>query len=240
MLFPGLFELVNCSKKSIQLDLKSNRGKEIFHRLAESSDIILEGFRPGVASRLKLGYEDIKKIKPNIIYCSISGFGQDGPYRDKPGHDVNYLGLAGYFSIPGQIGRQATRPGIPIVDLCAGIFATISILTALMVREKTGKGQYIDIAMFDTITSWTSIRAGEYLVKKRSITDGHVIATNDVFQTKDGKLIALGIVNEDHFWQDFCRKAECEAILEGFTLFHSRREGAESGGAFSNFKSNLF
>jgi len=211
---PGVFELLNCNKKSIELDLKSELGRDIFHRLAVSTDVIVEGFRPGVASRLKVGYEDIKKIKPDIMYCSISGFGQDGPYRDKPGHDVNYLGLSGYFSIPGQIGTLPSRPGIPVVDLCAGTFATISVLTALMARERTGEGQYIDIAMLDAITAWTSLRAGAYLIKKEAITDEHVIATNDVFGTKDGKLIALGIVNEEHFWQNFCKTVGQEMLLE--------------------------
>jgi len=226
---PRLFELVNCGKKSIKLDLKSDRGREIFHRLAQSSDVIIEGFRPGIASRLKIGYEDIKKIKPNIIYCSISGFGQDGPYRDKPGHDVNYLGLSGYFSIPGQIGTLPSRPGIPVVDLCAGMFAAISILTALIARERTGDGQFIDIAMLDAITAWTSVRGGAYLIKKEPITDEHLIATNDVFVTKDGKLIALGIVNEQYFWQNFCQTAGCESLFENshFSTQESRLRNRE-------------
>lgn len=220
--FPGLFELVNCSKKSIQLDLKSDLGREIFHRLAESSDVIVEGFRPGVVSKLRIGYEDIKKVKPDIIYCSISGFGQDGPYRDKPGHDVNYLALSGYFAIPGQVGTLPSRPGIPIVDLCAGTFAAISVLASVVARERTGEGRHIDIAMFDAITNWTGIRAGAYLIKKEAITDEHVIATNDVFETKDGKLIALGIVNEEHFWHNFCETAGQEVLLKDFPTQKSR------------------
>ena len=119
----GVTELVGCDKKSIELDLKSDLGREVFQRLAASADVIVEGFRPGVAGRLKIGYEDIKELKPDIIYCSISGFGQDGPYRDVPGHDINYLSLSGYFSIPGQIGKTPTRPGIPVVDLSVGTFA---------------------------------------------------------------------------------------------------------------------
>ena len=228
-IFPGLFELVNCSKKSIQLDLKSDLGREIFQRLAKSADVIVEGFRPGVASRLKIGYEDIKKIKPDMIYCSISGFGQDGPYHNKPGHDINYLALSGHFSIPGQIGIPPSRPGIPIVDLCAGMFAAFSVLAGFISRERTGEGQYIDVAMLDVITAWNSIRAGAYLVKKERITDEHVIATNDVFQTKDGKLIALGIVNEEHFWQNFCKAAGCEMLLEDsrFSTDESRQQNKE-------------
>ena len=178
------------------------------------SDIIIEGFRPGAVDRLELGYEDIKKVKPDMIYCSISGFGQEGPYRDMPGHDVNYLALSGYFSIPGQAGTPPSRPGIPIVDLCAGGMATTSILAALLVRERNGEGQYIDIAMLDAITAWTSLRAGAYLVKGEAITDEHVMATNGVFLTRDNKLVALGIVNEDHFWRNFCNTAGQRALGE--------------------------
>lgn len=226
--FPGLFELVNCDKKSIELDLKSDEGRSAFYKLAETSDVIIEGFRPGVASQLKIGYKHIKKAKPSIIYCSISGFGQEGPYRDKPGHDVNYLGLSGYFSIPSQIGKLSSRPGIPVVDLCAGMFAATSIITALMVRERMG-GQYIDVAMFDAITTWASLRGGAYLVKGEPITDEHLIATNDVFPTRNGKLVALGIVNEQHFWANFCRIAGQESLLtdQRFSTYEARQENKE-------------
>lgn len=225
----GMTELVGYNKKSIELDLKSDLGREIFHRLAASADVIIEGFRPGIASRLKIGYEDIKRLKPDIVYCSISGFGQDGPYRDVPGHDINYLGLSGYFSIPGQIGKLPTRPGIPVVDLCVGTFATISILFALMAKEKSGEGQYIDIAMLDAITNWTGIRAAAYLVNNKPVTYDHVIATNDVFKTKDGKLVALGIVNEEHFWQNFCKTAGQEVLLEDsrFSTVKGRTQNKE-------------
>jgi len=237
--FPGLFELVNCSKKSLQLDLKSDLGCEIFHRLAASSDVIIEGFRPGVASRLKIGYEDIKSVKPDIIYCSISGFGQDGLYRDKPGHDVNYLGLSGYFSIPGQIGTPPSRPGIPVVDLCAGMLATISILAGVMARERSGEGQYIDIAMLDAITAWTTTRAGAYMVKKETITDKHVIATNDIFQTKDGKLVVLGIVGEEHFWQNFCETAGHKMLLED-SRFNTEKSRLQNREALSRILRDIF
>ena len=237
--FPGLFELVNYNKKSLQLDLKSDLGREIFHQLAASSDVIIEGFRPGVASRLKIGYEDIKSIKPDIIYCSISGFGQDGPYRDKPGHDVNYLGLSGYFSILGQIGTPPSRPGIPVVDLCAGMLATISVLAGLMTRERSGEGQYIDIAMLDAITAWTSTRAGAYMVKKETITNEHVIATNDVFQTKDGKLVVLGIVSEEHFWQNFCKMAGHKMLLED-SRFNTEKSRLQNREALSRILRDIF
>jgi crotonobetainyl-CoA:carnitine CoA-transferase CaiB-like acyl-CoA transferase len=237
--FPGLFELVNYNKKSLQLDLKSDQGKEIFHRLAASSDVIIEGFRPGVASRLKIGYEDIRSINPDIIYCSISGFGQDGPYRDKPGHDVNYLGLSGYFSVPGQIGTPPSRPGIPVVDLCAGMLATTSVLAGLMARERSGEGQYIDIAMLDAITAWTSTRAGAYMVKKETITDEHIIATSDVYQTRDGKSVVLGIVGEEHFWRNFCEAAGHKILVED-SRFATEKSRFQNREALSGILRDIF
>jgi crotonobetainyl-CoA:carnitine CoA-transferase CaiB-like acyl-CoA transferase len=227
--FSGLFELVNRGKKSIELDLKTEPGRKAFYKLAEKSDIILEGLRPGVVSRLKIGFEDIRKVKPDIIYCSISGFGQDGPYRDKPGHDMNYLALSGYFSIPGQIGILPSRPGIPVVDLCSGMFAATSILAALLFRKETGEGQYIDVAMFDAITSWTSTRFGRFFIKGEPITDEHVLATNDIFKTRDDKWVALGIVVEEHFWKNFCKVIDKEELLVDprFSTYKGRLENRE-------------
>lgn len=237
--FPGLFELVNYGKKSLQLDLKSDLGKEIFQRLATSSDVIIEGFIPDVASRLKISYEDIKSVKPDIVYCSISGFGQDGPYRDKPGHDINYLGLSGYFSLPSQIGAPPSRPGIPVVDLCAGMLATISVLAGLMNRERNGEGQYIDISMLDAITAWTSTRAGAYMVKKETITDEYINATSDVFQTSDGKSIVLGIVGEEHFWRNFCETAGHKILLED-TRFATEKSRLQNRKALSGILRDIF
>lgn len=237
--FPGLFELVNCNKKSIQLDLKSDIGREIFHRLTKNSDVIIEGFRPSIARRLGIGYEDLKKLKADIIYCSISGFGQDGPYRDKPGHDVTYLGLSGFFSIPGQIGTRPSRPGIPIVDLYTGMMATISILASLMVREKTGEGQYIDLAMFDVVSALTSTRAGSLLVKKEPLKNEHIFATNGVFTTKDGLMVTLGIVNEEHFWQNLCKIVEAEFPLDD-ALFATHAGRVQNSEKLSEILNNMF
>ena len=227
--FPGLFELVNRGKKSLDLDLKSEQGRDAFYKLAEKSDVILEGFRPGVVSRLKIGYEDIQKIKHDIIYCSISGFGQDGPYRDRPGHDVNYLALGGYLSLPGQIGVSPSRPGIPLVDLCSSMFATVSVLSAILVKNENGKGQFIDVSMLDAITSWTSTRFGKYLIMGETITDDHIIATNDVFKTKDNKAVTLGIVIEEAFWRNFCEVIDRGDLLIDirFSTHDSRMENRE-------------
>ena len=211
--FPGLFELVNRNKKSITLNLKSERGKGIAYRLIRECDIFIEEFRPGVAERLGIGYPQVKEINPTIIYCSISGFGQEGPYRDRVGHDINYLSLSGILSIPGQIDLPPSRPGVPIVDLASGMYAAIAILAALRKREIQGTGEYIDVSMLDTMISWMSVRAGNLLVYGKKVDDEHLSPLNSIFETKDGKRISLGIV-EEQFWQNFVKAIGRNDLLE--------------------------
>lgn len=201
-LFPGLFELINRNKQSLTLNLKSEEGKAIAEKLIKKSDVLIEESRPGVAERLGIGYRQIKEINPTIIYCSISGFGQDGPYRDRVGHDINYLSLSGIMSIPGQPDAPPSRPGVPMVDLASGMYAAIAILAALRKKETGGTGDYIDVSMFDTMISWMSVRAGALLVYGKRLENEHLSPLNTIFETKDGKRISLGIV-EEHFWQNF-------------------------------------
>lgn len=215
-MIPEIFMSVNRNKKSVTLSLKSEKGKGIFYRMLEKSDVVLEGFSPGVTERLGVDYETVSKINSMIVYCSISGFGQDGPYRDIPGHDINYLGMGGALSIPGQVGRSPARPGLPIVDLSSSMFAAISILAALMARDKIGKGQYIDVSMTDGIVSWMSVRAGGYLTNGRvpEVTEmGHLAPANDIFETKDGKKITVGAL-EEHFWENLCKVLELQELLD--------------------------
>jgi crotonobetainyl-CoA:carnitine CoA-transferase CaiB-like acyl-CoA transferase len=183
---PGQFSTpsyLNRNKKSMTLNLKKEKGREVFYKLAEESDVILEGFRPGVMKRLGVDYDLIKRVNPMIIYCSLTGFGQDGPYAERPGHDINYVGMGGILTDP-------TIPCTTIADLGAGMFAMISILTALIAREKTGKGQYIDVSMLDSVISWMGTQVGEYLATG-------AIPTYGIFETKDGKYITLGGIEEE-------------------------------------------
>jgi len=201
-LFPGLFELVNRNKKSLTLDLKTEEGKKIAGELIRRSDILVEEFRPGVADRLGIGYDHARKANPAIIYCSISGFGHKGPYRDRVGHDINYLSLSGILSISGQPEIPPSRPGVPIVDLASGMYGAIAILAALRKREREGTGEYIDLSMLDAMICWMSTRAGSLLVYGKNPQDEHLSALNNVFETKDGRKISLGVV-EENFWQNF-------------------------------------
>jgi crotonobetainyl-CoA:carnitine CoA-transferase CaiB-like acyl-CoA transferase len=160
----------------------------------------------------------LRKINDSLIYCSISGYGQGGPHRNSPGHDINYLAIAGALSVPGELNKQPTRPGLPIVDLSAGLFAAFSILASVRLREKTGKGQYIDAAMTDGLISWMSVRAGDFLLggkmPRKAAEMGHLSPCNAMFQTKDKQKITVGAV-EDHFWKRLCEALDLREWLQG-------------------------
>lgn len=214
-LMPDMFGMVTRNKKSITLNLRAPAGKEILSRLVSRADVLLEGFRPGVAERLQIDYPTLSQLNPRLIYCSLSGFGQDGPYRDRPGHDINYLGISGALGIPGDLKYPPVRPGLPLSDLCGAMFAFGSILAALYGRVTSGKGQYLDVSLTDAVVSWTSIRLGEYLLTGKKTPPqemAHLSPYNRVFETKDGKRITLGIV-EEKFWQNFCQAAGREDLL---------------------------
>ena len=202
-LVPFLFNALNRNKKSMVLDMKSPSGKEIFYKLSKESDVIIEGFRPGVTKRLGVDYETIKEINPKIIYCSITGYGQDGPYNNVSGHDINYLGISGLLSLAVNLKEGAEQPGLPIGDLAGSMFATVAILSAIINRGKTGKGEYIDVSMTAGVFSWLSgsIIAG---LKEIDDTQSFYIPHYGVFKTSDGKFITLGIVHEEHFWKNLC------------------------------------
>jgi crotonobetainyl-CoA:carnitine CoA-transferase CaiB-like acyl-CoA transferase len=195
------FSSINGNKKSMTLDLKSSVAREILYRLIGISDVFMEGFRPGVAHRLGIDYETLRNINPALIYCSISGYGQDGPYRDLPGHDLNYLAMAGMMSSFQDDQGNYVQPGIAIGDLSSGMFAAIGILAALQARHKTGGGQFIDVSMFDGLISWMSARLGTYW---GTGTDRKLDAGYGVFRTKDNRFFSLGIAHEDWFWERLC------------------------------------
>ncbi len=223
--FPGLFELVNRNKRSISLDLKNGEGKKIATQLIKESDVLIEEFQPGVAARLGIDYERVAKVNRSIIYCSISGFGQDGPYRDRVGHDVNYLSLSGIMSIPGQFDVPPSRPGVPMVDLTSGMYAAIAVLAALVTKGREGVGTYIDVSMFDTMVTWMSVRAGNLLVYGKTPQNEHLSPLNTIFETKDGRKISVGLV-EQHFWRNFVDAAGEEKLLrdERFTSAAGRKK----------------
>lgn len=198
-----MFRMANRNKRSIALNLKHPDSARAVQALARWADVVVEGFRPGVVARLGVSYEDLKAINPRIVYCSISGYGQTGPWRDLPGHDLNYLAAGGAMSLPGHwLERKPRRSGLPVADIAASCFAVISILSALRKRDRDGQGCYLDISLTDAALAFTSVRRGLDVDDPGRL---HLYPINDLFETADGRAIALGLV-EEHFWQNF-RKA---------------------------------
>jgi len=220
---PGFFRGLNRNKKSITLDLKKPSAREIMMRLVKGADVFTEGFRPGVVKRLGLDYETLNKINPRLIYCSISGYGQDGPYRNLPGHDLNYMAMAGMLdSIRDDQGNHIP-PGIAIGDLSSGMFAAIGIMAALMARGHTEKGQYVDVSMFDGLLSWMTIRFGLFF--NTGSSERPYDAGYGVFKGRDGKPFTLGIAHEDWFWDRLCRAIGLDELVGiGVAERHQRRK----------------
>lgn len=156
------FAMANRGKRSVSLDLKSERGRELFTRLIEDADLIIENFRPGVMKKLGFDYDSVREIRDDILYCSISGFGQTGPYRDRPGFDIIAQGVGGFMRMTGHPDGQPAKVGIAINDIAAGVSAVHAILAAQMVREKTGEGQNLDISLVDAGLAWTVWESGAY------------------------------------------------------------------------------
>jgi crotonobetainyl-CoA:carnitine CoA-transferase CaiB-like acyl-CoA transferase len=206
----GLFLTpVNRNKRHMSLNFKTDEGKEIFFKLAKDADVILEGFRPGVVDRLGIGYEAVRQINERVIYCAVTGYGQTGPLRDRAGHDVNYLALAGVLDQIGEKGRPPVIPGVQLADIAGGgMYGAIGILLALLARERTGRGQYIDISMTDGMVSLLPVPLffkqlmGQF--PKRS--DGmlsHRYACYNTYESADGRYISVGAV-ESRFWGRIC------------------------------------
>ncbi len=203
------FNLINRNKEHMSLNLKTEKGKEIFFRLIQNADVLLEGFRPGVVDRLGVGYETVRKINPKIIYCSITGYGQDGPFRDRAGHDANYLGYAGVLDLIGEADRPPSIPGVPIADMAGGSMnAAIGILLALFARQNSGKGQYIDISMTDGMVAFlpTALFYHQRTGQEPARADGlfsHRYACYNTYETADGQFLSIGAV-ENRFWKQLC------------------------------------
>ena len=208
--------VTNRNKKCITVDLKKKEGQEIIRRLAQRSDILLENFLPGDLAKMNLGYEDIRAINPKIIYASVTGYGQTGPYRDLPGFDFILQAQGGLMSIIGEEDGPPMKVGVAIVDITAGLFACSAILAALHYREKTGEGQYIDMALLDAQVAWLANQASNYLISgkvPRRMGNAHPnIVPYEAYETKDGTYIALGVGN-DNQWQKFCKRARLENLI---------------------------
>lgn len=194
---------VNRNKKSIVLNLKEEKGKEVFYKLVKDADVVVENFRPGTLKRLGADYDTLKEINPGIILASISGFGQTGPYAQKPGYDVLAQGMGGLMSVTGEPGRPPVKAGFSIADIGTGMWAIIGILAALRERDRSGKGQWIDVSLLDTIISWQAYFAGNYFATEEDpepLGGAHPnIVPYQVFEASDGYFILA--VGNDQLWQ---------------------------------------
>ena len=202
------FHMVNRNKRSIALDLKQKDGRELLLELAGWADVLVEQFRPGVMDTLGLGYETICEVNPSIIYCSISGYGQDGPYRSVAGHDINYLGYAGVLGLTGSADGPPVMCGVQIADLAGGgMFSALSILMAYIHMQKTGEGQYLDVSMTDGSISWLTVNTGELFTTGTPPARGTQILQGampfyNVYEAADGYM-AVGAL-EGKFWKRLC------------------------------------
>lgn len=205
----GSFLLLNRNKKSVTINLKSKAGKKAFLRLVKKADIVLEGFRPGVMDRLGLSYDVLHDVNSRLIYCAISGYGQDGPMKQAVGHDLNYLAICGALQLFGNTQTGPMVPGLSIADVGGGsLMATTGILAALFWRTGTGQGQFIDISMTDGVASWLSLHGADYLFGKIEPRGGErpfigQAPCYGIYVCRGGGHVALGAL-EAHFWDRFC------------------------------------
>jgi crotonobetainyl-CoA:carnitine CoA-transferase CaiB-like acyl-CoA transferase len=220
---------LNRNKRSITLNLKNDEGKELFVRLASDADVVIESFRPGVMDRLGVGYGVLSQANPRLVYCAISGYGQDGPRSQVAGHDINYIGYAGVLGINGEEDRRPAIPGVQIGDLAGGgMSAVIAILAALHRRAETGRGDFCDISMMDGAISWLTVHAGEFVAtgispqRERMHLSG-AYPCYRVYPAADG-YISVGAL-EPQFWATVCERLERPDLLsDGFAVGDRRNE----------------
>jgi crotonobetainyl-CoA:carnitine CoA-transferase CaiB-like acyl-CoA transferase len=206
------FAFVNRNKRSMTLNLKAPEGQAVFKRLAAGADVIVEGFRPGVMKRLGADYETIRALNPRIVYCSLSGFGQDGPYKSYPAHDMNYLSLAGMLGLIGDADRKPAIPLNIIADYAgASLHGALGIVLALYAREKNGRGQHVDVSYLDTSISLLAATPNmrfffsDGMLPRRGT--GFLSGTYPyyaIYETKDAKLLTIGCT-EPWLWENFCK-----------------------------------
>jgi crotonobetainyl-CoA:carnitine CoA-transferase CaiB-like acyl-CoA transferase len=216
------------NKRHMTLNLKTDKGKEIFFKLLKDADVMVEGFRPGAAKRLGIDYESVSKLKPDIIYCSVTGYGQTGPYSGMAGHDLNYISFAGILDLIGESDRPPVIPPVQIGDIGGGLNAAIGILLALFHRQRTGEGQHVDISMMDAAIGFMNIPFTDMRDLGQPMQRGQMALTGqfpfyNVYETRDGRYITLAAV-EPRFWERICQVMGCEQYSKNHICSGARRE----------------
>jgi alpha-methylacyl-CoA racemase len=231
------FLALNRNKRSLRLNLKDERGRDVLLRLAEDYDVLVESFRPGVMDRLGVGYDALRERNRRLIYCPISGYGQDGPLTARSGHDTNYLALNGLLGLTGRRGGPPIQSAGQIADLGGGgLMAAVGILAALHERERSGEGQLVDISMTDGALSWLAMVAARYFAEQRVPHRGEPELTGGIacyvpYETKDGGWVSLGAL-EPKFWQNWCNGVGRPDLIEKQFEHPDSEAGAEIAAVF--------
>jgi crotonobetainyl-CoA:carnitine CoA-transferase CaiB-like acyl-CoA transferase len=224
------------NSRSVAINLKHEEGRAVFLRLAATADVVTEGFRPGVVKRLGVDYEAVRAVKPDIVYASLTGYGQDGPYAGYVGHDINYQALTGLIDMTGPAGGPPAIPGNAIADNAGGgMNAAIGILAAILVRDRTGRGQHVDMAMVDGLASMMFLTLDGYLTSGETPHRGQTLLTGaypwyNLYETADGKYVSVGAI-EPWFYENLCRALGREEFAE-----HQYAEGAKRDEIFAAFR----
>jgi len=218
---PPMFGAVNRGKRSLALNFRNPKGRDLLLHLAGQFDVFLETFRPGAAARWGIDYAAVHEANPRLIYCSLSGYGQEGPYAERAGHDLNYVAVGGLLALNGVAGGPPLPPGVQIADLAGGMLAALAIVAALRRRDQNGQGAYLDVSMLDAVVSWVGHLADCF---QAPCNDGFVATRGrmplsgslpcyHVYVAADGHYLALSAL-EPHFWSAFCQVAGCNELLE--------------------------
>ena len=208
------FLSINRNKESVTLNIKHPEGRRVLEALIEKSDVLVENFRPGTLDKMGLGYEALSKQRPDLVYCSISGFGQTGPRRREPGYDAVMQGEGGLMSITGANDGPSYRLGVAIADIVSGMFSAYGIAVALLARHRTGRGQFVDVGMLDAVTALLTYQAGIYFATETApprLGNRHpTIVPYETLEAADGDLVVA--VGNDQLWKTFCGVLELETL----------------------------
>lgn len=204
------FLALNRNKKSLAVDLRKPEGQRIAHRLAATADVLIEGFRPGKMARLGLGYPELRALNSRLVYCSLSGYGQDGPWSGRAGHDLNYLALSGLLSLSGDADGPPLPPAMPLADIAGAFMAATAILAALWARERSGVGRYLDVSLYESSMYWltplvTALRSAGVRPQRGQLGLTGAWPCYGVYRTRDGRYMSLAAI-EPYFWSAFCRR----------------------------------
>jgi alpha-methylacyl-CoA racemase len=215
----AMFAQLNRGKRSVALDFDDPRGRDALLALARNADVLVESFRPGTLARRGLGFEPLRQANPRLIYCSLSGYGQHGPYRGRAGHDLNYVARAGILKLNGATAGAPVPPPVQIADLSGGMMCTLEILAAIIERERTGTGRYLDVSLFAAALSWMKTVVGAFQQatgndpERGELPFAGAYPCYNVYETADGEHVVLGAL-EHRFWDNFCRLTDRPDLLQ--------------------------